>query len=459
MEAGEANLVELIGALPTSKRQFHGPAYPEDVPTPKDDDHLLGVFADAQRSASGLVPEWCDCKIERKEVWRRLGIPEFVIVPTLYSSSLVWDGTTLDDVPEFTVDADGCYAPCLEAATPVQTATDANCQSSLRMLLTRERQIVVKPSRGANSKGVLLCSLSDEAPAVRGESHFVNGSHETSATATATATATSTACRATHGGEVGGDSMVDELSVWVQTPQKQHKREGGTERMPFDELWRTHFEQNELLRGRFLIEPSIAHDHELCVLCIGGGRLLVLAGRSLMMERIVRVEGQQAYVDVPSDFDIPEWLSSSTSQSISGWKRATPHTRASFAAKALTQRVEGDTKGRSVAELMLDVSGRLAAEYVDGKPSSALRVDWFVRWGTEEVAGTANSDSQGGRAQVYLNEVENGFNPACLVGWYGGKLTLLALRYWMACTGGNANGARHAIAEPEDGNEDEAAED
>ena len=48
---------------------------------------------------------------------------------------------------------------------------------------------------------------------------------------------------------------------------------------------------NEKLRGVFLAEPLLQHDQELCVLAINGGRLLVLAGRSVCMERLVRVGG------------------------------------------------------------------------------------------------------------------------------------------------------------------------
>ena len=244
MQAGEASVAALIHALPSKdERNFHGPLCTTgEMTDPSDEDALLGLFADAQRTSGGLVPEWCDCKIKRKDVWRQLGVPELVIVPTLYNGELLWDGSTLDDVPEFTVDADGNYMPCLEQPTPVQTAADAHCKSTLRTVLTREQRVAVKPARGANSKGVLLCSLGAEATAVRGESQLVSGRVGEPPSASSSSPSAS-ACSATHiraaasqeTGAARSDEGETELRVWVQTPQKQHKREGGTERVTFDE--------------------------------------------------------------------------------------------------------------------------------------------------------------------------------------------------------------------------------
>lgn len=47
-----------------------------------------------------------------------------------------------------------------------------------------------------------------------------------------------------------------------------------------------------------------------CCLCINGGRLLLLAGRSLCMERIVRIRGHEpspTFVATPSEFEAPAW--------------------------------------------------------------------------------------------------------------------------------------------------------
>ena len=43
---------------------------------------------------------------------------------------------------------------------------------------------------------------------------------------------------------------------------------------------------------RFLAEPTVAHQQELCVLAVNGGRLQVLAGRTNCMERLLMLEGE-----------------------------------------------------------------------------------------------------------------------------------------------------------------------
>lgn len=196
-----------------------------------------------------------------------------------------------------------------------------------------------------------------------------------------------------------------------------------------------------LLRGAYLVEPQIDHDHELCVLAINGGRLLVLAGRSLMMERIVQL-GDRAPAVASSDFGTPSWLDG---MSIASWWRADEATRAQYTRRALTQIVEGDEGGRTIAQVLLDTTRALAESYLDGEPCAALRVDWFVRW--ESGGGAAGRTA----ARVWVNEVENSFNPCALVGWYGEQLTTLALRFWhLGGAGQGRDGARRqeaAVAE------------
>ena len=70
----------------------------------------------------------------------------------------------------------------------------------------------------------------------------------------------------------------------------RHQRDGG--------LWQEAVLQNVELAGPsrvFLAEPAIAHDQELCVLAVDGGRLQLAAGRSLVMERLLMLD------------DEPEW--------------------------------------------------------------------------------------------------------------------------------------------------------
>ena len=82
---------------------------------------------------------------------------------------------------------------------------------------------------------------------------------------------------------------------------------------------------------------------------------------------------------------------------------------------------------------MLDTAELLAGSYFDGKPAAAIRVDYFVRWGDADGDGER-------RARVWVNEVETGFNPVSLVGWFGARLALLALRFWVMGGGGGGLG-------------------
>ena len=55
-----------------------------------------------------------------------------------------------------------------------------------------------------------------------------------------------------------------------------------------------------------------------------------------------------------------------------------------------------------------------------GTRTAILRADFFVRWG-----------EAGEPAAVWINEVEHGFNAACIRGWLGEKLNALLLRAWV----------------------------
>ena len=48
--------------------------------------------------------------------------------------------------------------------------------------------------------------------------------------------------------------------------------------------------------------------------------------------------------------------------------------------------------------------------------TAIFRADFFVRW-----------ERDGQPAALWINEVEHGFNAACLFGWFGQDLTALAL--------------------------------
>ena len=443
-EADDAILLAAAAASLHSQPSFFGPEPPPNSPDSKAD--LLAAFGTAQRQSSGRImlhAEWTDNKIIRKGVWRSLGVPEYLIVPTLYSSEMRWDGTTVE-VPEFVEDDEGGFALNLEEARPIMTPADSGCRSALRQLITTHANLVFKPAMGANSKGVLLLSAGGRQVA-KSELDLTDGKAAASELLPVVNPESHQPSPSPPGGAMDSagedDDNEDAPYVWLSTPIKTWRSRGSAEDrpLPFGQLWREHLIGNPLLRGQFLAEPSIAHDQEVCVLAINGGRLLVLAGRSVIMDRIVRIRGHRprpeghgdgdgdgaaadggaasgAFV-AASDFETPEWLGGS---SIRNWMRADEATRRRNTQCALHQVVEGDARGRTISEVLLDTAELLAANYFDDKGAAALRVDFFVRWATADAG-----------ARVWLNEVENGFNSAALVGWYGERLTLLALRFWL----------------------------
>ena len=287
----DALLDSAIRSLSDSHCDFLGPKPPSNIPA-SDPNELLGTFASSQRQIGGSLPVWTDQKIERKGVWRNMGVPDNLLVPTLYAGELQWDGTAVE-TPEFVDDGEGGYAPSLEPLTKIFTPADPSCRATLRSLLLLHKQMVLKPSIGANSKGVLLLSSAAEAMAVRGEAELTTGQpiasdasnasialngSDTSMAAAATPPAAPVAA-ATRAGNDGndGDGSVptgdccgaddddddDALRVWVGSPIKTYKAGSSVSSVPYSQLWRENIIRNPLLRGAFLAEPSIPHDQEL----------------------------------------------------------------------------------------------------------------------------------------------------------------------------------------------------
>ena len=98
--------------------------------------------------------------------------------------------------------------------------------------------------------------------------------------------------------DLGGPTITDETAVWLGGPNKVIGAELTERCVPFATLWQEAVLQNVELAGPsrvFLAEPAIAHDQELCVLAVDGGRLQLAAGRSLVMERLLMLD------------DEPEW--------------------------------------------------------------------------------------------------------------------------------------------------------
>ena len=91
---------------------FYGPQPPTPLPPLPPPNDLLGEFAAAQRRASGTLPKWVDHKVERKHVWRRLGVPEAFIVPTLYSAHLVQSHAATPEFPYHVFNRDPPFRVC-----------------------------------------------------------------------------------------------------------------------------------------------------------------------------------------------------------------------------------------------------------------------------------------------------------------------------------------------------------
>ena len=120
-------------------------------------DHLLGHLYDAQRVCTSSLPEWINDKVERKKHWATRGVEAHLLVPTLISCRLEWDGETRLPVPELLWDeASETYAPNMEAGAPIQWPSDPTARATLLAQLGRHRTVVLKPARGSNSRGVLL---------------------------------------------------------------------------------------------------------------------------------------------------------------------------------------------------------------------------------------------------------------------------------------------------------------
>ena len=130
-----------------ARRRFVGPAPPEASEEYDDPNALLEAFASSQRQWTRMAPAWCGHKAQRKAVWQRLGVAPGLIVPTLYTGVLL-DGEGTEGA-EWVDDGEGGFSTCLDAARPAHEPDDATCRETLRALLLRHGQMVVKPVRAA----------------------------------------------------------------------------------------------------------------------------------------------------------------------------------------------------------------------------------------------------------------------------------------------------------------------
>ena len=100
-------------------------------------DTLIGAFATAQKNAATRRAASDDDKAGRKLEWAALGIPAYLIVPTLHVGALELDESTRREAPEFALDGAGNWAPCLDADEVWMKAArvDEACESTLMRLL------------------------------------------------------------------------------------------------------------------------------------------------------------------------------------------------------------------------------------------------------------------------------------------------------------------------------------
>ena len=370
---------------------FRGPSSSEGSDYCSSLPELIQSFASAQKTAASRCEAgaWADDKAMRKEHWLCFGVHEGLIIPTLLTGALVGVGG-------------GSGAFC---------AKDSNCKGRLEQLLEEHKALVLKPTHGVNSSGVLVVSIAAEplrfVPPASGERRECPRCHPT----------------------------LPAKCVWAFSPAGAGVQKEGVESVGCyrrdewfsrlvcaDEL--THDVGGE--RGSFLVEACIPYDQEVSVLAINGGRVMVLAGRANSMERLLMLEGQPTLV-AASDFSPPSCRSHVVA----------PDQRGRHTAMLLQQVARGHPPGETLHATIREAVYRIARAL----GAAAVRVDFFVRWG----------DSDGSRpASVRLNEVEHGFAASAMLGWFGAPLTDYALRAW-ALGGDPEQQARSLMGAPPPG--------
>ena len=107
-------------ALLAPGARFAGPRPPPTLALSCSGSELLAAFGTAQIGARR--PRWTDDKVLRKDVWRRLGVADAFLVPTLCSTELRLVGEL--PAPEFYEDDDGGFSPNLDGPGPAQEPSD-----------------------------------------------------------------------------------------------------------------------------------------------------------------------------------------------------------------------------------------------------------------------------------------------------------------------------------------------
>ena len=339
-----------------------------------------------------------------------MGLPPELIVPTLLTCSFKRDESQ-PEPPEFVEEEDGEWTPSFEVADllePINPGTELTLQT----LLDHHRAIVLKPTKGTNSVGVLCMSVEAAEPL----RYVPRASGERRPRQTA-------------------PSQLPDDCIWSFMPHKAVSQVDDYESVRalrrnawFHELILT---QASMFRSggerELAVEPLISYDQEISVLAINGGLVQVLAGRTNCMERLLMIQGHETIV-ASSDFAAPSCRKFVLSAS----------ERARHTAMVLQQVVRGDAAGRTVHEVIRSAVSNLAKKM----GSSAFRADFFVKWGNDSAggAGAEQAATDTGRqapssprdvlATVHLNEIENWFGAGSMVGWFGMPLTDYAMRSW-----------------------------
>ena len=405
--------------------------------------HLVGCFRAAQKRAVDRhdAGAWSEDKELRKKRWLALGVPAALIIPTLAVLSFEKDESAEAEEVEFTEDDDGTWMPSYDAVTDVLVPVDPCCELVLANLLDRHKALVLKPTRGCNSVGLLCLSIEASeplrhVPQASGEQRIQptmppqlsSGSLWTFAPSKDVGTLES----------VRAVRRSDALRELILTRSAEMFKSGG----PRDRA--------------LIVEELLSYDQEVSVLAVNGGNVQVLAGRTNCMERLLMLHGHETFV-ASSDFSPP-----SCRKHVLSTLARERHT-----AMMLQQKVAGDPAGRCLHEVIRSTVLSVA----NATGSSAFRVDFFVRWGREGMEavehvdgaprqGAAEAEASCGSgttaassrrphtaraewATLHLNEVEHGFSAGSMLGWFGMPLTDYAMRSW--CLRGDPSQQRQFI--------------
>ena len=145
-------------------RAFVGATPPCDMRLDMSLNELIAKLAVAQKRSADTVAmgAWSDDKEARKGCWGAQGVCASLLVPTLYACALAADPGARPPSPEFLEAENGDWLPSLESAEVPLTPSDFGCEAAIWELLAVHRRLVLKPTCGSNSAGVVLLSLHDD---------------------------------------------------------------------------------------------------------------------------------------------------------------------------------------------------------------------------------------------------------------------------------------------------------